>query len=149
MFHACKYFPSPLLLSNVSHHILRSFTILTSSSVQSPSPINLRTSLSISTSSVDPLFVNVLIKTGMECTTKSFAFLTGSLSKWNYGCEYMGKFRRLAMMSYTCTLWTRQDRFRTIRKFALTFGTLILWIVVDSWTCFHFPATKFAVDADP
>ena len=128
MFHTCTYFPSILLsYASVTNHGLRSFTILTLSSVRSRSPINLRASVSISTSS-GTLFVNVLIKTGMECTTKSFAFLTGNLWKWNYRLIQLRQTWRLATLKkkrgYTCALWARQDRFRTIRRFAFTFWIL-------------------------
>jgi hypothetical protein len=140
MFHACTYFPSTLLSHYLTHHGLRSFTILALFSVRSPSPIDLRTSLSISTSSVGALFAYV-IKTGLECTTESFAFLTGSLSKWKYRREYIRKIQRLSMMmSYTLTLWARQYCFWTIRKFALTFGTLLFGIV----GLVHFSPAKFA-----
>ena len=45
-------------------------------------------------------------------------------------------------MSCTYALWRRQHHFRTIRKFALTGGTLLFGIV----GLVHFPGAKYAVD---
>ena len=119
--------------------------ISTSSSVRSLSPIELRTSCSGLTSSVDALFMDLWIKIGLERSMKSSALAARSLSNLIYRWEYPGKILKLNTldkMSCTCVLWRRQHYFRTIRTFALTRGILLFGLV----DLVHFPSVKFAGD---
>ena len=124
------------------HHPLRSSTMPTSSSVRSPSPIELRTSGSTLASTVCALFLDVWIKIGLECLIKSSALPVGSLSSWNYRCGQIRKISKMEKMSCTCALWRRQHHFRIIRIFAFICGTLLSGVEI----LIHLPSAKFAGD---
>lgn len=89
----------------------------------------------------------VLIKIGLECPTKSYAFLPGSLSNWNYSWQCIREIwntNTVEKKSCMSTLWRGQLCFQTIQKFVPTFGTLLVGLMGSV----HSPTAKFAVDVD-
>ena len=81
---------------------------------------------------------------GLECSVKSSALVAGSLSSWKWRWWYQTILILNTVDKVSCTggLWTRHRHFRTIRKFALTGGTLLIAVL----GLVHFPTAKFAGD---